>query len=163
MLALEGIPAFYIHSLLATENDHQRYAMTKRKRSINRTQWDIDDIDQRLADDNTHHARLHQRLKEIIQTRKHQKAFHPNATQFTLHLGDHIFGFWRQSMDRSQSIFSISNITHQPQELSLLNINLISTETWFDLISGEKINSVDEKIYLAPYQSMWISNQNIIP
>ena len=46
---------------------------------------------------------------------------------------------------------------------SLLNINLISTETWFDLISGEKINSVDEKIYLAPYQSMWISNQNIIP
>jgi len=32
-----------------------------------------------------------------------------------------------------------------------------------DLISGEKINSVDEKIYLAPYQSMWISNQNIIP
>jgi len=163
MLALEGIPAFYIHSLLATENDHQRYAVTKRKRSINRTQWDIDDIDQRLANDNTHHARIHQKLKEIIQIRKQQKAFHPNATQFTLHLGDHIFGFWRQSMDRSQSIFSISNITHQPQELSLLDINLISTEAWCDLISGEKISSVDEKICLAPYQSMWISNQKLNP
>lgn len=163
MLALEGIPAFYIHSLLATENDYQRYAVTKRKRSINRTQWDIDDIDQRLANDNTHHARIHQKLKEIIQIRKQQKAFHPNATQFTLHLGDHIFGFWRQSMDRSQSIFSISNITHQPQELSLLDINLISTEAWCDLISGEKISSVDEKICLAPYQSMWISNQKLNP
>jgi len=80
-----------------------------------------------------------------------------------LHLGDHIFGFWRQSMDRSQSIFSISNITHQPQELSLLDINLISTEAWCDLISGEKISSVDEKICLAPYQSMWISNQKLNP
>ena len=161
MLALEGIPAFYIHSLLATENDHERYAKTCRKRSINRTQWDINDIDQRLTDQSTHHARINKRLKQIIQIRKKQKAFHPNATQFTLHLGDHIFGFWRQSMDRSQSVFSISNITHQPQQLSLLDINLISTETWIDLLSGEKIHSIDEKIHLEPYQSVWISNQNV--
>jgi sucrose phosphorylase len=161
MLALEGIPAFYIHSLLATENDHERYAKTCRKRSINRTQWDINDIDQRLKDQSTHHARINKRLKQIIQIRKKQKAFHPNATQFTLHLGDHIFGFWRQSMDRSQSVFSISNITHQPQQLSLLDINLISTETWIDLLSGEKIHSIDEKIHLEPYQSVWISNQNL--
>ncbi len=161
MLALEGIPAFYIHSLLATENDHERYAKTGRKRSINRTQWDINDIDQRLSDQSTHHARINKKLKQIIQVRKKQKAFHPNATQFTLHLGDHIFGFWRQSMDRSQSVFSISNITHQPQQLSLLDINLISTEIWIDLLTGEKIHGIDGKIHLEPYQSVWISNQNV--
>src|SRR5690606_2834467 len=41
MLALEGIPAFYIHSLLATENDHERVKHTGRARSINRRQWQI--------------------------------------------------------------------------------------------------------------------------
>ena len=31
MLGLEGIPAIYIHSLLATENDYQRYACNSRR------------------------------------------------------------------------------------------------------------------------------------
>ena len=64
-------------------------------------------------------------------------------------------------MDRSQSVFSISNITHQPQQLSLLDINLISTEIWIDLLTGEKIHGIDGKIHLEPYQSVWISNQNV--
>ena len=48
--------------------------------------------------------------------RKKQIAFHPNATQFTLQLGDLFFGIWRQSIDRSQSIFCISNLTNKKQK-----------------------------------------------
>jgi sucrose phosphorylase len=40
MMALEGIPAFYIHSLLGTENDLDRVVETGRARSINRHVWD---------------------------------------------------------------------------------------------------------------------------
>ena len=159
MLALEGIPAFYIHSLLATSNDYERYSITRRKRSINRRQWNIDEIKQILADPDSPSARIHQRLIDIIKIRKKQSAFHPNATQFTLHLGDKLFGFWRQSMDRSQSIFSISNITKQPQTLSLADINLISTQGWHDLLSDRVFDTLDEKVVLAPYQSVWISNK----
>ena len=40
MLGLEGIPAFYIHNLLATENDLEGVAKTGENRSINRHKWD---------------------------------------------------------------------------------------------------------------------------
>ena len=37
-------------------------------------------------------------------------------------------------------------------------INLINTETWYDLISEEYVNLKKKKILFMPYQSMWISN-----
>ncbi|MCA9915645.1 MAG: alpha-amylase, partial [Anaerolineae bacterium] len=85
-------------------------------------------------------------------------AFHPNATQFTMHLGLNLFGFWRQSMSRAQSIFSVSNITNETQILSLADLNLVSTDTWKDLISGKQYDEHYEQIELQPYQSVWLSN-----
>ncbi|NIV38931.1 MAG: alpha-amylase, partial [Anaerolineae bacterium] len=70
-------------------------------------------------------------LRRLIAIRRRQPAFHPNATQFTLHLGEGIFAFWRQSQRRDQSIFCINNITPRPQPLSLADINLISTDNWW--------------------------------
>ena len=90
--------------------------------------------------------------------RRKQKAFHPNATQFTLHIGDHLFGFWRQSIDRRQSIFCIFNITDQAQSLLLSDLNLVVTHNWQDLISGTTFDNSHDEITLAPYQMMWIAN-----
>ena len=39
MLGLKGIPAFYIHSLLATPNDYEGMRRTGRARSINRRKY----------------------------------------------------------------------------------------------------------------------------
>ncbi|MFK7795683.1 MAG: sugar phosphorylase [Gammaproteobacteria bacterium] len=159
MLALEGIPAFYIHSLLATGNDYGRLEKTKRNRTINRHRWQLEEIEQALSDSSTQHARVYQRMKKLIGIRREQTAFHPNATQFTLHLGNHVFGFWRQSMDRRQSIFCISNISSDALSLSLSDINLISTENWFDLISGDTLNDIGSSFELQPYQTCWITNK----
>jgi sucrose phosphorylase len=159
MLALEGIPAFYIHSLLATGNDYKRLESTKRVRTINRHRWHLDDVKNVLSDPSTQHSRVYGRLKKLIEIRRKQPAFHPNATQFTLHLGNQVFGFWRQSMDRRQSIFCISNISAETLSLSLMDINLIGTENWFDLISGDELNELDGSIELQPYQSCWITNK----
>jgi sucrose phosphorylase len=66
---------------------------------------------------------------DLLAMRQRQAAFHPNATQFTLHLGNQLFGFWRQSADRRQSIFCVSNISREPQTLQLSDINLIEAST----------------------------------
>lgn len=160
MLALEGIPAFYIHSLLGTENDYDRMANTGRFRSINRSQWQIDRLEGLLADTENHHHRVFTELKRLIAIRRRQPAFHPNATQFTLHLGLQLFGFWRQSMRRDQSIFCIYNITDEVQEISLAEINLIGTDRWRDLIGGMLIDDLSGSITLKPYQSVWLSNRD---
>lgn len=159
MLALEGIPAFYIHSLLATRNDYDRVEHTSHNRSINRHQWELAQLEQLLQQTGSVHHQVFAALKQLIAIRAGQAAFHPNATQFTLQLGERIFGFWRQSMDRRQSIFCISNISDEPQSLSLADINLIGVDSWSDLISGVCYEQPAETVFLAPYQTLWISNR----
>lgn len=157
MLSIEGVPAFYIHSLLATENDYKKLANTNNKRAINRHNWQLEEIENLLSEDN-HHSRIHNELKRLIAIRKKQAAFHPNAIMFTLHIGDEVFAFWRQSLLRDQSIFCLNNISNQVQELALSSLNLISTDIWVDLISGVRLEEDQEIIVLKPYQSLWLTN-----
>ena len=158
MLALEGIPGIYIHSLVGTRNDYQRAENSGHNRAINRHQWDYKALQSELNDESSTHHLVYNRLKFLFNIRCNQSAFHPNATQFTLHLGSQLFGFWRQSMDREQSIFCVSNISNQLQPLEMSDLNLIDTEHWFDLISGETFDEKHHIIELAPYQTVWITN-----
>jgi len=158
MFALEGIPGLYIHSLLGTQNDYKKLANTHHNRSINRHRWQEEALEEALADKNLHHAKVLSTLKSLLNIRIKQPAFHPNATQFTLHLGLQLFGFWRQSQDKKQSIFCVSNISAQAIELPLSELNLIITESWFELISKKEITDLTQKLLLTPYQTVWLSN-----
>jgi sucrose phosphorylase len=158
MFGLEGIPGIYVHSLLATQNDYQRMEHTGHNRSINRHQWEYDELESLLDDKASHHQKVFTELKRLLAIRQKQKAFHPNATQFTLHLGDSIFSYWRQSHDRKQSIFCISNVSDIEQSFMLSDINLVSTDDWHDLITGKEMTRQDMLIKLTPYQTLWISN-----
>jgi sucrose phosphorylase len=159
MLALEGIPAFYIHSLFGTRNDYERARHSNQNRAINRHQWDCPELEALLTDPGTHHHQIFEQLRQLISIRRQQAAFHPNATQFTLQLGAALFGFWRQSMDRSQSIFCIANISTQSQKLLLSDVNLVGIDCWRDLISGDSYQDLNAAVILEPYQVLWISNR----
>lgn len=158
MFSLEGVPGLYIHSLLGTQNDYKKLENTQHNRAINRHRWQQQDLTKALSDPEKHHAKVLESLKKLLNIRIKQKAFHPNATQFTLHLGLNLFGFWRQSQDRLQSIFCVSNITKTEVSLPLSELNLIVTEHWFELISGRIIDEVTDTLTLKPYQTVWISN-----
>jgi sucrose phosphorylase len=159
MLGLEGIPGIYIHSLLGTHNDYERVENTGHYRAINRHQWQYERLEAELGRAESSHGEVFRRMKELLAIRREQPAFHPNATQFTLHLRASLFGFWRQSMDRRQSIFCISNVSDMPQELDLSGINLIDTEDWLDLVRGAEIGDKGQLLELSPYQTVWISNK----
>ncbi|MBC3766221.1 sugar phosphorylase [Neptunicella marina] len=158
MFGLEGIPGLYVHSLLATGNDYDRLANTNQNRSINRHRWNYDKLESELSNQHSQHAKAHKRLTSLLQKRTAQPAFHPNATQFTLQLGSQLFGYWRQSIDRRQSIFCVSNITDTIQILRLSDVNLIGTDKWQDLISEMEINDALMELELMPYQTVWITN-----
>jgi len=159
LLALEGVPAFYIHSLLGTRNDRERVAETGVRRHINRRQWDADVLREELDREGSPHASVLKKLLVLIQLRKEQPAFHPNATQFTLHVGDQVFAFWRQSWDRRRNVFCLHNVSDEEQRISVATMNLIGTEDWFDLISGESLAEDASEVTLAPYQSLWLANR----
>ncbi len=163
MLALEGIPAFYFHSLVATHNDDEKLKRTGHNRAINRHNWDRELLEQALSN-GSEHQRAFEDLSKLIKIRKAQPCFHPNATQFTLHLPgsdnqNKIFAFWRQSMDRQQNVFCVYNITDQAQRVSLSDLNLINTDSWHDLISEDKFADHSAEIELMPYRFIWLSNE----
>ncbi|MBR9910575.1 MAG: sugar phosphorylase [Gammaproteobacteria bacterium] len=159
MLGLEGIPGIYVHSMLGTRNDYVRMEHSGHNRAINRHQWPYDKLEEELADPQSSHAVVFGEMKRLLAIRQKQSAFHPSATQFTLHLGGQLFGFWRQSQNRRQSIFCISNISSEEISLQMSDINLISTDEWKDLLSGEVMPGWTETYTMAPYQTLWITNR----
>jgi sucrose phosphorylase len=160
LLAIEGIPAFYIHSMLATPNDYDLLEKTGRNRSINRHQWDWERLEKLLMNPNSPQSKIFYELRRRIQIRRRQPAFHPYATQYTLHpMNKSIFAFWRQSRDRDRSIFCIYNLSDRTQKLPLSNLNLTCTDSWYDLIGDRAIDDIYDKFQLEPYQAAWITNR----
>ena len=157
MMSLEGVPAFYIHSLFGTENDYALYQKTGHNRSLNRGKIDYNKINTEST--NTKESKIYNKLRELLLLRRNQAAFHPNALQFTLHLGNELYGIWRQSIDKTQSVFCITNITEEIVTLSLLDINLDDADKWHDLITQEAVEDNISNIELKPYQTVWLSNK----
>ena len=160
LLGLEGVPAIYLHSFVATNNDFSRVENTGHNRAINRHQWALDELTEQLNDVKSQHAQCLHSIKQLIDIRQRQPAFHPNATQFTLNCGRSIFGFWRQSPDRAQSIFCLYNVTPTRTAIAAASLNLVGSDSWRDLISGGTVDlfSEDPTIELAPYQAVWLTN-----
>ena len=159
MLSLEGIPGLYIHSLFGTENFYEGVEHTNHSRTINRYKWEYSDLHEKIHDEKWHHQKIFTGITNLLEIRRNQKAFHPNAVQFTLHVADEIFAYWRQSAYRDQSIFCIHNISDNKVALHLSSINLIGLDTWRDLISGRVINDLNAEIELAPYEFVWLTNK----
>ena len=159
VMSLEGIPAFYIHSMLATPNDHAQVEKRGMNRAINRHNWDYPTLRGLLEDPQSNQSKVMAAFSRRLGIRKKQVAFHPNATQFTLNVGDdRVFGLWRQSLKRHQSIFALHNISDEEVSISTADINMIDDTHWTDLLSGDAFDSNTEEITLAPYQCRWISN-----
>ena len=158
MMSLEGIPAFYIHSLLATPNDTEGVERRGMNRAINRHRWDYPALRDKLADPGSDQAVVLSALSARLRLRARQPAFHPNATQFTLSLEDRVFGLWRQSLDRTQSVFALHNVSAETVELPTAALNMIEDENWVDLINDEEVRPGEGTITFAPYQCRWIGN-----
>lgn len=160
VMSLEGIPAFYIHAMLATPNDHEGVAHRGMSRAINRHRWDYPALRALLSDPSTPNARVLSDLSTRLKIRRQQAAFHPNATQFTVNMGDdRVFGIWRQSLDRHQSIFALHNVSDAEVTIPAVALNLIEDQDWVDLLSGTAIDATVSEMTVAPYQCMWITNR----
>ena len=158
MLSLEGIPALYIHSIIGTHNDNEGVALHQHNRAINRYKWDYHQLKSELNNEQSHHHLVYKNIRHLLALRRQQPAFHPNAVQYTLHVCDEIFAFWRQSAKRDQSIFCLHNVSNKTVNITLASLNLIALNTWVDIVTEQYIEEDDDVLTLAPYQFVWLSN-----
>lgn len=155
MMSLQGIPAFYIHSLLATPNDYEGMERTGQNRSINRKSWDKNEVE-KLLESSTFHQQVFNELRRLIQVRRKQSAFHPDAAQEVIDLGEFFFILKRENRESGQVLHSISNITNKEEKISLENVIDGNGGVLTDLISGKEYDA-DEALLLKPYQTAWMT------
>ncbi|MCG8672238.1 MAG: sugar phosphorylase [Pseudomonadales bacterium] len=159
MLALKGMPAVYIHSLLATPNHMEGVEHSGRTRSINRRKWDMEELTPLLDQAHTPNKEVLRAISELIEVRKSCPAFHPDAHQEIVDIDPAIFCMVREShlSERPQKILALFNITGYNQPITLKNRPELSDYPhWRDLITKEPIEGMLALHELSPYQVLWL-------
>ena len=153
MFAFEGIPAVYFNSIFGTANDNSKYIISGNKRDLNRYRWKKVRLEKLLNNKSSKQTIYYKNMVYLLNVRKKQKAFHPDASQITLKLGSKIFAIKRLSIDKKQSIICLTNVTSRKQFINL-NIN----KNKFKNLLMDKLIFVNKKLELKPFQTVWISN-----
>ncbi|MCG2633589.1 MAG: sugar phosphorylase [Gammaproteobacteria bacterium] len=159
MLAIQGIPAIYIHSLFATPNHALGVEQTGMTRAINRRKWDADELEALLNNPSTPNASVFTELTRVLQLRRHQPAFHPDGLQETVDMGPSLFALRRTSPDGRQRILAVSNVTQRPQHVALAPQRRSGNgQSWYDLLSSQYTGADIEELLLQPYQTVWLED-----
>ncbi|MDA8141915.1 MAG: alpha-amylase family glycosyl hydrolase [Desulfobacteraceae bacterium] len=151
-LALPGVPAVYIHSLLGSRNWAEGVRQTGRARTINRQQMDANEIGQQLEEEQTFRSQIFYPYLEMLRVRGRQPAFHPLAAMQVLHLDDRVLAIKRHCP--RQTIFALFNFS--ADQLSLTLPGTEEKMVWTDLLSGRSFNP-PPAVELKAYQILWLA------
>ena len=148
MLALRGIPGIYFHSLVGTPNWSEGVGETGRARTINRRKFDRAELDAHLSDPTA--AAVFAGYQTLLDARRGEPAFHPEAPQVVLNIGPSIAGFVRTSRDGGSRIAALTNLTGSPVTADLSGVAGWRGGT--DLLGGGECG---ERIELEPWATVW--------
>jgi len=146
-LSLKGVPALYYHSLLGSRNYYEGVKQTGANRAINREKLQIAELKRELETPGTVRNLVFQRLTELIQKRRSQKAFHPQGKQHILNLHPGIFALERHSPDGEKCILCLINVSDSTVDLTL------DHPAGKDILSGRV---VEKNISIKPYEVLWL-------
>jgi sucrose phosphorylase len=157
-LSFRGIPAVYLHCLVATPNDYPGVERTGMTRSINRRKWDQGELETLMANAGSETGRVFRRYRRLLQIRRDQPAFHPEAPQRLLATSDAVLALERTALDGSQRILALFNFTAFPQAVaaSVLPDGLILRE---ELIGWHHVEQTATGVLLPPYAACWFSHK----
>ncbi|MCS6883183.1 MAG: alpha-amylase family glycosyl hydrolase [Oscillochloridaceae bacterium] len=151
MLALQGVPGVYVHSLLGSPNYQQGLQATGRFRSLNREKWTRADLEARLADPRRREGTVLQRMARLIRARRNERAFHPNSPQQVLDVHPSVFALERRTPEGDATVLCLHNVSGAPQRAPAPAVGGAR-----DLISGTRYPPGTDGIELAPYQAAWL-------
>ncbi|TVS16392.1 MAG: alpha-amylase [Gammaproteobacteria bacterium] len=153
-MSLQGVPALYIHSLLATPNDLEGVDRSGRTRSINRRQCQLEDVDALLGDLRTPTARVFGALTALLRLRRTLPAFSPDARQRFVPLGDSWVTLVRG--DGVDAVAVVINVTAGTKHLDAAALGALGcAELVVDRIRDQAFAIVDG-IDVAPYRCLWL-------
>ena len=161
MLALQGVPGVYFHSLFGSRNWREGVRQTGRYRTINREKLQRQRLEQELADRQSLRHLVFSGYRQLLRPRTAHPAFHPQGAQRILPLHEAVFAVARTSPDGGQCVLCLQNVSGRPVDLS------VDLDRWDQLPDGRVRDLVGGEIYraasgrldltLSPYGVRWLS------
>lgn len=158
VMALKGVPAFYLPALLASENDIKSFSMTGQRRDLNREKFKSENL---LAVLNNPESNANKNLKYLcnaMDVRSELKQFHPCAEMKCLSKGRSDIVVIKRS-NGPESVYAIHNMTENKinyqlndNDLPKIIENDFNTQ---DFLTSTKYNC--KNISLDPFQVIWLS------
>jgi len=154
MLALQGVPGIYFHSLFGSRGDRAGAEASGIKRRINRQKLRRADLENELGDPASLRARILAGHRDLLRIRRGQTAFHPGAPQRILHLDPRVFAVVRETKDRRERVLCLHNVSALPVTCRTSEIDWSKTILLLGPESGARQGKTSQE--LAPYETCWL-------
>lgn len=156
MLALQGVPGIYFHSLVGTRNDLAGMEKTGRARSINRRKFERAELEAILDDTQCVSSHVYRGYCQLLDVRIQQPAFHPDAGQTVIaHDNPAVVAFSRTSQTGDQTIWCVTNVSGSTQSASIVELPNATS----DLLTGSEV-SHNGTLELAEWETLWLVKEN---
>ena len=167
MLALSGLPAIYIHSLLGSTNWEAGVEASGSNRAINREKLDYDETVDALHTEESLRYHVFEGYKALLSSRGESQAFKPGARQRVLETPSPIFALLRGPISNEngdeERVLAVHNVGDDLAELVLSFDDLEVDEhpIFEELISGDRLagNRDSENtlsLELEAYEVLWL-------
>lgn len=153
LLAMQGVPAIYFHSLVGSRGWPEGAIASGHNRTVNRRKYRRDELEDALADPAARSARVFQRLGQLLKVRREHAAFHPHGAQQVMQYAPQIFGLLRSFPGGEEKVLCLHNVGDQTVKIT--NLELFSKPP-HNLI-GNKILNDNTSALLLPYQTLWLA------
>ena len=151
VIALPGVPAFYLPTLLASANDEASFRRSGQRRDLNRERFDVEMVERRLEDPYSDTQFTLQTIREAMAVRATLPAFDPQAAFETLSgsMADRVI---LKRGSGANSVWAVHNFSANRINLDLRS--LANQEHWCDRLQDSA--PVVAQLTLAPFAVHWL-------
>ncbi|MYA91431.1 MAG: glycosidase [Synechococcus sp. SB0663_bin_10] len=155
VMALPGVPAFYLPTLLAAGNDHPTYRKTGCRRDLNRPQFALQTLRQHLENTDSPPAVIRTLMAHTLGIRAQLPGFHPEAPMALLspERSDMVI-LRRGHRDDPGTVWVVQSFREEAVELQLSLLRPEHDGGWRDRLSQRTI--AGPELVLSPYEALWL-------
>ncbi len=159
VMALKGVPAFYLPALLASENDIKSFSMTGQRRDLNREKFKFENLLSIFNNPESNANKNLKYLRKAMDVRAQSKQFHPCSEMKCLSKGRSDIVVIKRDKG-PESVFAIHNMTENKINYQLNDNDLPelinNNFNMRDFLTSNKYNW--KNISLDPFQVLWLGS-----
>jgi sucrose phosphorylase len=161
VMALPGVPAFYLPAVLASANDRPTFARTGHRRDLHRERFDADRLERILADPESPASINVRRLQEAMAIRRGLPAFHPESPMLCLSGHRPTLVVLRRGRGED-AVWAVHSLTSANTNLNLNTLlegeaPMEGEWSWVDRLADRSL--LTRWLALGPYEVFWLQRQ----